>query len=300
MCNLHPELPLTCGATLTTHMKLTLLCSSGDGGGGSSACREQRRHGTSRSNGGSPRWCAIRRRTFARLEPRGQAPGRWTRGGWWGPPRKPTLHGPTEHLAIRAARPAEHMRRHVRASMHGGRPAMLHGVEPWSRRSHHPRVEPRLPHGMESHPRPRRGPSRKHHAVHWLMPVELGRHSLPRYRWLLPLCGSLRFRCLRGCCCCGGGSTIASVGSGDTSLLCRPLGPGFSWDAIYAVDLQVHALPPFLRIWDSGNGTNCSCFKEVRVATEAVQRATLHTPRETFPSLSSNICTAVPGPFTSH
>lgn len=149
------------------------------------------------------------------------------------------------------------MRWHVRSP--------VHWVESWWRLSHHPRVETLLAHRGETHAGPRSSPV-KHHTVHLLLllllPVELRRHSLPRYRRVLPGCCDVRCWYLLGC-----GSAFASVGFGGASLLRRAFSARFLWDPIHAVNLEVHAFSPFLGIRNPGTRSSLFFFMRERDAT---------------------------------
>lgn len=81
-----------------------------------------------------------------------------------------------------------------------------------------------------------------HHAWHLRLPTERVRHSLPRHPWVLSGRYDVSRWYLLGC------GSVASAGFGGASLLRRAFSVSFIWDAIYAVNLEVHAFSPFLRV----------------------------------------------------
>lgn len=130
------------------------------------------------------------------------------------------------------------MRWHGRASMHW--------VEPSWRLSHHSRVEALLAHRVETHAGPWSSPV-KHRTVHLRLPVELRRHPLPGCPRGLRGCCDVRCWYLLGC-----GSAVAAVRFGGAGFLRRPFSASFLRDAIHAVNLEIHAFSPFLRIRHPG------------------------------------------------
>lgn len=86
-----------------------------------------------------------------------------------------------------------------------------------------------------------------HHPGQLRLPLELGRHSLPSPPWMLPRCYDIRRWYLLGC-----RGFITAVGFVGASLLRRPFSESFFWYTIYSVNLEVDALPPFLRVRHPG------------------------------------------------
>lgn len=172
-----------------------------------------------------------------------------------------------EHMTIGTTGPTKHMRRHIRAPvLHLGH-AVLHSVEARPRLSHHPLVS-RLTHRVESHSR-HRSPPMKHHAWHLLLRLALLRHSLPKRSRVLPRCTDVPCWYLLGC-----GGIILAVRFGSACLLRSPFSIGVFRDAIHAVDFEVYAFSPFLRVGYPGKRATASIELNTSV-TGNMQRSVL-------------------------
>lgn len=171
-------------------------------------------------------------------------------------------------MTIGTTGPTKHMRRHVRPPvLHLGHTMLLHSVEARPRLSQHPLLVPRLPHRVESHSR-HRSPPMKHHAWHLWLRFALLRHSLAKRPCILPRCAGVRCWHLLGC-----GGIILAVGFGSACLLGSPFSIGFVGDAVHAVNFEVYAFSPFLRVGYPAKRANVSSeFKYV--SNTAVSRAT--------------------------
>lgn len=135
------------------------------------------------------------------------------------------------------------MRRHVRPPvLHLGHAMLLHSIEARPRPSQHPMLVSRLAHRVESHSR-HRSPPMKHHAWHLWLRLALLRHSLAKRPCIFPRCASVRYWYLLGC-----GGIILDVSFGSACLLGSPFSIGFVGDAVHAVNFEVYAFSPFLRV----------------------------------------------------